>query len=471
MVEPRDLWEGVVRRLDGQVPAVALDAWLRPLEAEVRPDGIRLLCRSELHRERSARYLEAIAGCAQAEVGAPVRIELVVQQGSAPPARKPTAARGTPPPLQVEAPTLPARGAPDRAGPEQRPLPLSFETFVVGPCNALAREAALALALGRQGGASPLFLASGSGLGKTHLASSVVREARRAGAGRVVYASSEAFTSQLLASIRSGATAEFKRRFRERCALLVLEDVQFLEGKKATQMEFFHTLQHLKAVGGRLVLTADRLPRQLEGFDARTASLLGSGLVAEIEAPDAQVRREILRSRAAAGGVHVPDPCLERLVEGVRGSVRDLEGVLTQLVSSSVLLERPIDLGLTEAALRKLTPEAPGRSLAPEEVVAVVARFFGTSPAALAQRSRRRDVLLPRKLAMYLCRRYTSASLAEIGRLFGRNHTAASNAHQSVEREILERAPLRYQVEELARRVEAERRLPGPAPGCTPSRG
>jgi chromosomal replication initiator protein len=277
-----------------------------------------------------------------------------------------------------------------------------------------------------------------------------------------VYASAETFTSQLMASIRSGGTAEFKRRFREQCDMLVLEDVQFFGGKAATQMELFHTLQHLKAAGRLLVLTADRLPRELEGFDPRSTSLMASGLVAEMEPPDAQVRREILRSRSAAGGVRLPDACLERLVEGVRGSVRDLEGVLTQLVSSSVLLERPIDLELTEAAMHKVSPETPGRSLEPAEIVGVVTRFFRTSPEILAQRSRRRDVLLPRKLAMYLCHRYTNASLAEIGRLFGRNHTAARNAYESVEREILKRAPLRYQVEELARRVEAERRLPGP---------
>lgn len=459
MVEAADLWDGVVRRLAGEVPAVALDAWLRPLEPEAGPEGIRLLCRSELHRERAARYLDAISRCARAEAGAPVRVELAVVPGGLERSGAPSSrTAGAPVASRSRARAGPPPATSEPADAAQRPLPLSFENFVVGPCNALAREAAFALARGRQGGASPLFLASGVGLGKTHLACSVVREARRSGVGRVVYASAEAFTSQLVASIRSGATAEFKRRFREQCDLLVLEDVQFLAGKRATQMELFHTLQHLRAAGRRVVLSADRLPRQLEGFDARTSSLLASGLVAEIEPPDAQVRREILRSRSAAGGVRLPEACLERLVEGVRGSVRDLEGVLTQLVSSSVLLERPIDLELTEAALHKVSPQPAGRPLELGEIVAVVTRFFGISPAVLAQRSRRRDVLLPRKLAMYLCRRYTNASLAEIGRLFGRNHTAARNAYESVEREILERAPLRYQVEELARRVEAERR-------------
>jgi chromosomal replication initiator protein len=451
MIDPPDLWEGVVRRLAGAVPRFALEAWLRPLEAHGGPAGLVLVCPSELHRERVGRYAGEIARCAREEVGRelPVRLEVAAAAGAA--------ASGDPPRLLRS--SAPAGGAapPEPARAALAPLPLCFETFVVGPCNALAREAAHALAHGRQGGASPLFLASPVGLGKTHLACSVAREARRQGGRAVVYASAEAFTSELMTSIRSGSTAGFKRRFRD-CDLLVLEDVQFLARKTATQLELFHTLQHLRAAGRAVVLTGDRTPRELEGFDPRITSLMVSGLVAEIEPPDATVRRSILRARAAAGGVRLPEHCLERLVEGARGSVRDLESVLTQLVAMALLLRQPIDLPLAEAALRKLAPEPGRRPLEPAALVGVVARFFGTSPGALAGRSRRRDVIEPRRLAMYLCRRCTGASLSEIGRLFGRSHTAARNAYDSVEREILERAPLRYQLEELLRRIDAEAR-------------
>ncbi|NNL67006.1 MAG: chromosomal replication initiation protein DnaA, partial [Myxococcales bacterium] len=166
----------------------------------------------------------------------------------------------------------------------------------------------------------------------------------------------------------------------------------------------------------------------------------------------------ILRSRAAAGGVRIPDDCLERLVEVVHGSVRDLESVLGQIVASATLLKQPVDRALTEAALRKLGPgesHALGtRRVAPREVIEMVAAFFGTTPEALCSRSRRRDVLLPRQLSMYLCRRFTDASLSEIGRALGRDHPAVRNAVSAVERQILERAPLRYQVEALSDRLE-----------------
>jgi chromosomal replication initiator protein len=182
-------------------------------------------------------------------------------------------------------------------------------------------------------------------------------------------------------------------------------------------------------------------------------------LVAELEPPDASVRRSILRSTAASGGVHLPDACLERLVESVRGSVRDLVAVLRQLVATSVLLKRPIDLELTERALRKLpSGESLTPRLDPEQVLGAVCSFFGTTRESLAARTRRRDVLVPRQIAMYLCRRYTHASVAEIAELFGRDHPSVRNAERVVEQAILERAPIRYKVEEISARLEGSTR-------------
>jgi chromosomal replication initiator protein len=185
---------------------------------------------------------------------------------------------------------------------------------------------------------------------------------------------------------------------------------------------------------------------------------MASGLVAEIEPPDASLRRAILRDKASAGGVRLPDDCLERLVSAVRGSVRDLEGVLIQLVESAALLKQPIDVALTEIALRKLGRDcSERRPLDLPAVIDVVGAFFGLTPSALAGRSRSRTALLPRQLAMYFCHRYTRASLPEIGRALGRAHPAVRNAIAMVERAVLERAPLRYQVEEIAKRLEARR--------------
>jgi chromosomal replication initiator protein len=340
------------------------------------------------------------------------------------------------------------------AGPvAQLALPCTFDTFVTGPSNALAREASLAVAQGRQPALFPLFLVGESGIGKSHLARAVVNEARRGGGVRAVYASSERFTSEFTAAIRARHGGEFRRRYRQECDLLVLEDVQFLSGKEATQLELLHIVEHLRLVGARVVLTGDRLPRRIPSLSARLASQMSGGLVAEMELPDRTLRREILRDKASRGGIALPPDCLELLVDGVRGSVRDLEGALIQLVASASLLGRKIDRGLIEAALRKLgEPAREPQTL--DAVIACVGGFFGVTRAQLASRSRAERMRHPRQLAMYLCRRYTDASLSEIGRMFGRNHPAVANAIQRVERAILERAPLRYQVEELAARLE-----------------
>ena len=181
------------------------------------------------------------------------------------------------------------------------------------------------------------------------------------------------------------------------------------------------------------------------------------GFVAELEPPDAIVRRHILRSKAAAGGVRLPDDCLDLLVDASQGSVRDIESMLIQVVTTSSLLGRAIDLDLTRDAIElksSTKPRTSPRRVAVSEIVGIVAAFFGKRPEALAMRSRRRDVLIPRQLAMYLAHRYTEASFAEIGRSLGRDHPSVRNAIQRIERQVLESAPIRYQVEALSERID-----------------
>jgi chromosomal replication initiator protein len=455
-------WDGVVRRLEAEVPAFVIEAWVRPLIAESDGEKLRLLCPSALHRERvRERFLDAIRGHAAAEAGKTVEIELDLAASK----------------LERRVPSAPAlatrdacaRPAPDPQPrthklrkPEQHSLPYTFDNFVVGACNRLAREASLAVAQDAQRSVNPLYLASASGLGKTHLARAIA-EARSRSDGRVIYASSESFTNQFTGAIRNRKIDEFKQRFRSGCDLLVVEDVQFLGGKKATQLELFHTLSHLVAIGARVVLTADRLPGDISGLDERLRSHMAAGLVATLETPDSLVRREILRVKAASGGIRLPDECLTLLVDVVRGSVRDLEGVLVQLVTSSSLLKRPIDLELTEQALAKVSAlRIPKRRLAIDTIIEAVAKLYETTPAALASRSRRKDVTIPRQLAMYLCRNYTQQPASAVARAFGRKHPSVSNAEKVVEQQVLVSAPFRYKVEAISARLDELERVPSP---------
>ncbi len=480
MPSPLTAWDGALRRLAAELPPLALKAWIFPLGIRADGSALTLIAPTAFHAERvRTRYLTTIQSLLAAESGELVEVqievdrelaltpntlgELAVGNAVLPALAIAVAVEAVPTlPLRAGAgqarASLPVRPAMMHVEPASQPaaqlaLPHTFDTFVVGPGNALAREASLAVARGRALGGGPLCLVGPAGTGKSHLARAVVHEARRGGAQKALYTSAEAFTSELMVSIREQDTPAFRRRFRRECDLFVLEDVQFLEGKNATQLELFHTLEHLRLVGTRVVLTADRLPRELTRLDSRLASQLSSGLVAEMDLPDRELRRDILRDRASRGGFRLPSDCLELLVDTVHGSVRDLEGVLMQLVGSAALLGRPIDRALAESALRKVAgPSGPALSL--DDVIDSVAQFFGVRRSELAGRSRRRVTLRPRQLAMYLCRQYTTASLSEIGRALGRDHPAVANAMRAIERALLERAPLRYQVEELAARLE-----------------
>ena len=397
--------------------------------------------------------------------------------------RSPSGAPGEPRDDAVPAFGLDGQPAPARNAATESSF--TFESFVVGPCNALAREATLALARRRQQSLNLLYLAGLSGMGKTHLARAAAEEARLDLAGRaarrliepdaraakrrprVLSTSAEQFTSDFVSAMRNGRNEAWTARYRGAIELLVVEDVQTLTGRTKTQQELFHTIAHVLESGGRVLLTGDRTPRDLTGLDERLRAQVGRGFIAEIDTPDAIVRRHILRAKAAAGGVHLPADCLERLVDatessdtaaGLGASVTEVESLLIQVVTTASLLGRPIDAALVQEAIA--VKAGAGAELAPRqvevpEIVKAVAAFFGTRPETLASRSRRRDVLAPRQLAMYLADRYTDASYTEIGRVLGRDHPSVANAIKKIERQILENAPVRYQVEALSEKIDA----------------
>ncbi len=376
----------------------------------------------------------------------------------------------------------------DGSPPGRAQSPFSFDRFVVGPCNALAREAALALARRRQTSLNLLFIASRPGMGKTHLARATAEEARRqvpvsrfdprdprqsrpprapaseaTANGRVLYTTAEQFTSEFVSAMRNGRNDAWARRYRGPIELLVVEDVQSLSGRMKTQHELVQTISHVLDAGGRVLLTGDRAPRDLTGLDERLRAIAGRGFIAELDRPDPLVRRHLFREKAAAAGIHLPSECLDLLVEATEAeslgnSVVDLESLLVQVIMTASLESREIDTVLCREAIALKSGagavSAP-RQVEVHEIVKAVATFFGARPETLASRSRRRDVLVPRQLAMYLAHRYTDASLTEIGRALGRDHPAVKNAIKKVEEQALKNAPLRYQVEALSERIDA----------------
>jgi chromosomal replication initiator protein len=242
-----------------------------------------------------------------------------------------------------------------------------------------------------------------------------------------------------------------RHRYRRSLNVLILEDVQFLARKKATQIEFFHTLDHLLSAGKRVVLSALCLPHEIEGLDDGLRSRMASGLIARLSPPDLPTRRAILRAKAAAGGVRIPKDCLEILATRPVEGVRDLAAGLNQVVTRASLLRSPVTVDLVYEALEAV--EVPGPPQPLDEVAQLACRAHGVSWEDLRSPSRKHRIARPRQLAMYLCRRYTDASLQEIGQLFRRDRSSVRHAIDRVEQLVLERPQLRYELEALAARL------------------
>jgi chromosomal replication initiator protein len=424
-------WETVRSALENRVGASAYDAWFRTLDGRFENETLVLRCPDRFTRDwLRSRFGRVIEECAASTRGIEYRLAAEPCAGAppAPPAARPREASDSPEPLPHAQEHL-------------------FERFVSGPGSALALEAARAVARGEAGRCNPLFLVGGTGSGKTHLC----RAIHGAVGSAALYRSSEEFTSEVTDALRSGQMPRIRQRYRRLANMLILEDVQFLAGKRATQAELFHTLDHLMSHGRAVVLSADRQPSELDELDPKLRSRMASGLVARIGPPESQTRRAILRERAARGGVRVPDECLELLAERELASVRDLIAGLNQVVARASLLRAPITPALVAEALDAV--DMPGRPRTLDEIASVVTRAYGLAADALRSRSRKRVVTQPRQVAMYLARRYTAASLADIGRAFGRDHTSVMYAIDVVERRIVERPQLRYELEALAARI------------------
>ena len=425
-------WESVRVSVRQRVGVRAFETWFSDLEGAVAGDALVLRCPDQFVRSWIAgRYGEVLR---EAAGGRAVEYRVVGESagGAA------LAGERAVEPRRVRAGPAPAPGRSPQA---------SFDSFVPDPGNALAFEAARAVARGEGGRCNPLLITGPSGVGKTHLCKAIRLEADC----NILYRSSEEFTTEVTQAIRGDRMPAVRHKYRRAANLLILEDLQFLAGKKATQSELFHTLDHLLGRGRRVVLTADRPPHQLDGLDGRLASRLASGLVARIGPPEHETRRAILRAKAAAGGVRLPDDCLALLAERAVESAGDLVAGLNQVVAHATLLKRPITVELVDEALA--TVGLPGRRHTPGAIIELVARSYSLRPEDLRSRSRKRHISRPRQLAMYLCRRYTDASLKEIGRALQRDHSSVMYAINAVERRTLEEPRLRYQVEAISAKL------------------
>lgn len=329
----------------------------------------------------------------------------------------------------------------------------TFETFVIGASNRFAHAAALAIAEAPARAYNPLFIWGESGLGKTHLLHAAGNYAQRLFPGmRVKYVSTEEFTNDFINSLRDDRKVAFKRSYRDVDVLLV-DDIQFIEGKEGIQEEFFHTFNTLHNANKQIVISSDRPPKQLATLEDRLRTRFEWGLITDVQPPELETRIAILRKKAQMERLAVPDDVLELIASSIERNIRELEGALIRVTAFASLNKTPIDKSLAEIVLRDLIADASTMQISAATIMAATAEYFDTTVEELRGPGKTRALAQSRQIAMYLCRELTDLSLPKIGQAFGRDHTTVMYAQRKILSEMAERREVFDHVKELTTRI------------------
>ena len=326
----------------------------------------------------------------------------------------------------------------------------TFDNFVIGQSNRFAHAAAVAVAEAPAKAYNPLFIYGDSGLGKTHLLHAIGDYAASMYAGiRVRYVSSEEFTNDFINSIANNRGSAFQARYRD-VDILLIDDIQFLQGRAETQEAFFHTFNTLHDHDKQVVITSDLPPKQLTGFEDRMRSRFEWGLITDVQAPDLETRIAILRKKAQSERLLIPDDVLEYIATVVSSNIRELEGALIRVSAFASLNRSTLDMSLAQTVLRDIIDQDDANVISPTDIITATAQYFKLSVDDLYGSSRSQAVATARQIAMYLCRERTSLSLPKIGQLFGnRDHTTVMYAYKKISDLMKERRSIFNQVSEI----------------------
>lgn len=443
------LWQETLEKLKKELSRPSFDTWLSSTRL-IQIDGETLVISvpNEFAKDwLESRYATMIRSSVQSLLGHSVNLRFVIpstensydenhNQRFADPALNPKQAEPIPNSLNTK---------------------YTFDTFVIGNSNRFAHAASLAVAESPAKSYNPLFIYGGVGLGKTHLMHAIGHHIlQRSPNTRVLYVSSEKFTNELIDSIRDENSIEFRNQYRN-VDILLIDDIQFLAGKDATQEEFFHTFNALHEANKQIIISSDRPPKEIPTLEDRLRSRFEWGLITDIQAPDLETRIAILRKKAKLENLQVPNEVMVYIADKIHTNIRELEGALIRVMAYASLSSIPITPEVAVEALKDILPANNTKLITIDIIQNSVAEFFHISHSDFKAKKRTRSVAFPRQIAMYLSRQLTDFSLPKIGEEFGgRDHTTVMHAFEKISQALRTDPLLEKKINEIIQHIHSE---------------
>ncbi|MYL62627.1 chromosomal replication initiator protein DnaA [Bacillus hwajinpoensis] len=421
-----DLWQQALSEIEKKLSKPSFETWLKSTSANrMEGDTIIITAPNEFARDwLESRYSSLITETLLELTGSELQAKFIIPQNQS----------------DADLDLEQAMKKKPKGNPAQEEHPQSvlnskytFDTFVIGSGNRFAHAASLAVAEAPAKAYNPLFIYGGVGLGKTHLMHAighyVIEHNPNA---KVVYLSSEKFTNEFINSIRDNKTVNFRNKYRN-VDVLLIDDIQFLAGKEQTQEEFFHTFNALHEESKQIVISSDRPPKEIPTLEDRLRSRFEWGLITDITPPDLETRIAILRKKAKAEGLDIPNEVMLYIANQIDTNIRELEGALIRVVAYSSLINQDMNADLAAEALKNIIPSSKPRVITIHDIQTVIGDHFSVKLEDFAAKKRTKSVAFPRQIAMYLSRELTDFSLPKIGEEFGgRDHTTVIHAHEKI---------------------------------------
>ncbi len=437
-----DLWSRVLSEIEKKISKPSFETWLKSTKAfSLKNDILTIIAPNEFARDwLESKYSSLIMDTVLEITGAELEIKFILPQNHIEE-------------IEMNIPSVKEKvkyDEPVEFGQSMLNPKYTFDTFVIGSGNRFAHAASLAVAEAPAKAYNPLFIYGGVGLGKTHLMHAIGHYVLEHNPNaKVVYLSSEKFTNEFINSIRDNKAIEFRNKYRN-VDVLLIDDIQFLAGKEQTQEEFFHTFNTLHEESKQIVISSDRPPKEIPTLEDRLRSRFEWGLITDITPPDLETRIAILRKKAKAEGLDIPNEVMLYIANQIDTNIRELEGALIRVVAYSSLINKDINASVAAEALKNLITASRPKTLSILDIQRTVGEFFSIKLEDFKAKKRTKSVAFPRQVAMYLSRELTDHSLPKIGEEFGgRDHTTVIHAHEKISKLVETDSQLQSQIKEI----------------------